>query len=70
MLETGMVTAMEDLCVYADRPFAFVARYLRRRALPHAVILCAVLGAVSFSVSTDYALKGWSTRSARVPMPG
>ena len=25
---------MEDLCVYADRPFAFVARYLRRRALP------------------------------------
>ena len=49
---------MEDLCQYADRPFAFVGRYLRRRALPHAVILCAVLGAVGFSVSTDYALKG------------
>ena len=53
-----MVTHMEDLCVYADRPFAFVSRYLKRRALPHLVILCAVLGAVAFSVSTDYALKG------------
>ncbi|MGU3538763.1 ABC transporter ATP-binding protein [Methylobacterium sp. A54F] len=49
---------MEDLDTYADRPWAFVARYLKRRALPHAVILCAVLGAVGFSVSTDYALKG------------
>ena len=53
-----MVTHMEDLCVYADRPFAFVSRYLKRRALPPLVILCAVLGAVAFSVSTDYALKG------------
>ncbi|GJE59255.1 ABC transporter ATP-binding protein [Methylobacterium trifolii] len=49
---------MEDLDQYAERPFAFVGRYLRRRALPHAVILIAVLGAVGFSVSTDYALKG------------
>ncbi len=49
---------MEDLCQYADRPFAFVGRYLKRRALPHAVILISVLGAVGFSVSTDYALKG------------
>ncbi|AWN38279.1 ABC transporter ATP-binding protein [Methylobacterium radiodurans] len=49
---------MEDLCQYADRPFAFVGRYLKRRWLPHLVILISVLGAVGFSVSTDYALKG------------
>ena len=49
---------MEDLCQYADRPFTFVGRYLRRRWLPHLVILISVLGAVGFSVSTDYALKG------------
>ncbi|GJE28239.1 ABC transporter ATP-binding protein [Methylobacterium organophilum] len=49
---------MEDLCSYANRPWAFVGRYLKRRILPHLVILVAVLGAVGFSVSTDYALKG------------
>jgi ATP-binding cassette subfamily B protein len=65
-----MVTAMEDLCVYADRPFAFVGRYLRRRALPHAVILCAVLGAVGFSVSTDYALKGVVDALSKGPSAG
>ncbi len=53
---------MEELHRYADRPFAFVARYLRRRWLPHLVILISVLGAVGFSVSTDYASRAWSTR--------
>ena len=61
---------MEDLCVYADRPFAFVGRYLRRRALPHLVILCAVLGAVGFSVSTDYALKGVVDALSKGPQAG
>ena len=70
MLETGTVTEMEDLCVYADRPFAFVGRYLRRRALPHVVILCAVLGAVGFSVSTDYALKGVVDALSKGPQAG
>ena len=56
--EIEMAIAMEDLCQYAERPFAFVGRYLKRRALPHVVILISVLGAVGFSVSTDYALKG------------
>ncbi len=65
-----MVTAMEDLCVYADRPFAFVGRYLRRRALPHIVILCSVLGAVAFSVSTDYALKGVVDALSKGPQAG
>ena len=30
---------MDDLCRYADRPFAFIFRYVRRRALSHAVIV-------------------------------
>ena len=67
---TGMVTTMEDLCVYANRPFAFVGRYLRRRALPHAVIFCAVLGAVACSVSTDYALKGVVDALSKGPESG
>ena len=29
---------MDDLCRYAGRPFAFIFRYVRRRALSHAVI--------------------------------
>ena len=49
---------MDDLCAYANRPWAFVARYLRRRIVPHAAILVAVLGAVACSVSTQYGLKG------------
>ena len=61
---------MEDLCVYANRPFAFTARYLRRRILPHVVILVAVLGAVGFSVSTDYALKGVVDALSRGPVAG
>ena len=37
---------MEDLCQYANRPWAFVGRYLRRRIVPHLVILFAVLGSL------------------------
>jgi ATP-binding cassette subfamily B protein len=65
-----MVTAMEELHRYADRPFAFVGRYLRRRWLPHLVILISVLGAVGFSVSTDYALKGVVDALTKGPGPG
>ena len=61
---------MEELHRYADRPFAFVARYLRRRWLPHLVILISVLGAVGFSVSTDYALKGVVDALTKGPGPG
>ncbi|MCW6506998.1 ABC transporter ATP-binding protein [Lichenifustis flavocetrariae] len=42
---------------YADRPFAFFARYVQRRRLAHASILIAVLGAVTCSVSTQYGVK-------------
>ncbi|CAA2156028.1 ABC transporter-like protein [Methylobacterium sp. GXF4] len=68
--EYGMVTAMEELHQYAERPFAFVGRYLRRRWVPHLVILISVLGAVGFSVSTDYALKGVVDALTKGPGPG
>ena len=61
---------MEELCKYADRPFAFVGRYLKRRWLPHLVILLSVLGAVGFSVSTDYALKGVVDALGKGPQAG
>jgi len=65
-----MSMPMEALSAYADRPFAFVMRYLRRRAIPHVVILLAVLGAVGFSVSTDYALKGVVDALSKGPSSG
>lgn len=46
-----------DLVTYAHRPLAFFARYIGRRRLSHLVILLAVLGAVCFSVSTQYGVK-------------
>jgi ATP-binding cassette, subfamily B, bacterial len=48
---------MHDLCRYAHRPLAFLARYVRGRATSHAVILTAVLAAVVCSVSTQYGVK-------------
>jgi ATP-binding cassette subfamily B protein len=47
----------DDLSGYARRPFAFMARYLRRRAVSHSIILAAVLAAVTCSVSTQYGVK-------------
>jgi ATP-binding cassette subfamily B protein len=48
---------MHDLCRYAQRPLAFLARYVRGRAISHAIILTAVLAAVVCSVSTQYGVK-------------
>src|SRR5580692_1043386 len=50
---TSGFALLTDLCRYRDRPFAFLARYVRRRAFAHAVILLAVLAAVTCSVSTQ-----------------
>jgi ATP-binding cassette subfamily B protein len=47
----------DDLSWYARRPFAFMARYLRRRAVSHSIIVAAVLAAVTCSVSTQYGVK-------------
>jgi ATP-binding cassette, subfamily B, bacterial len=48
---------MDELCKYANRPFAFIGRYLRRRRIAHLAILIAVVGAVSCSVATQYGVK-------------
>src|SRR5262245_43889430 len=53
----GAQHRMQDLCRYADRPLAFVARYVRVRAIPHAAILLAVLAAVACSVAGQYGIK-------------
>ena len=48
---------MDNLSGYADRPFAFVLRYLRQRLASHVVILAAVVAAVACSVGTQYGVK-------------
>ena len=48
---------MDDLCRYSGRPFAFIFRYVRRRAISHGVILAAVLAAVGCSITTQYGVK-------------
>lgn len=48
---------MSDLCGFADRPKAFLLRYVARRKASHALILGAVLAAVACSVSTQYGVK-------------
>ena len=48
---------LDDLCRFATRPLAFIARYLRRRLVAHAVIVAAVLAAVGCSVTTQYGVK-------------
>src|SRR5215216_4014749 len=48
---------MDNPCRYAQRPIAFLVRYIARRPFCHAVILIAVLGAVGSSVSAQYGVK-------------
>jgi ATP-binding cassette subfamily B protein len=48
---------MEEACRYADRPVAFLARYVTMWPLAHAAILVAVLAAVGCSVGTQYGVK-------------
>jgi ATP-binding cassette, subfamily B, bacterial len=48
---------MDNLCHYALRPVAFLLRYIKSRPISHGVILACVLGAVGFSVGTQYGVK-------------
>ena len=48
---------MDNLSGYANRPFAFVLRYLRERPAPHLCIFSAVIAAVACSVGTQYGVK-------------
>src|SRR5262245_31571581 len=50
-------TAMDSVSDYAQRPVAFLLRYVRRRPVSHAAILLAVIGAVGCSVSSQYGVK-------------
>jgi ATP-binding cassette, subfamily B, bacterial len=45
------------LTKYGSRTLAFLGRYVRARALPHAGVAVAVVAAVGFSVSTQYGVK-------------
>jgi len=49
---------MDELCHYSTRPWAFCFRYIAKRPISHFVILISVLLAVTFSVSTQYGVKG------------
>ena len=48
---------MQDFCCYAQRPLAFVARYVALRPVAHAAIVIAVLTAVACSVGAQYGVK-------------
>ncbi|MFZ0842117.1 MAG: ABC transporter transmembrane domain-containing protein, partial [Xanthobacteraceae bacterium] len=48
---------MDELCRYAKRPLAFIARYLRQHPISHAAIAIAVLAAVGCSVTTQFGVK-------------
>src|SRR6266478_345315 len=48
---------MKDLCRYADRPLAFLAHYVMARPIVHAVIVTAVVAAVTCSVGAQYGVK-------------
>ncbi|HEX2511608.1 MAG TPA: ABC transporter transmembrane domain-containing protein, partial [Xanthobacteraceae bacterium] len=48
---------MENVCRYADRPFAFLARYVKVRPIAHAAIVTAVVAAVGCSVGAQYGVK-------------
>ena len=60
---------MDSLSGYANRPLAFVLRYLRQRSAAHVVIVASVVVAVACSVGTQYGVKylvdGLSSGTAR-----
>jgi ATP-binding cassette, subfamily B, bacterial len=51
------MTESDDLTKYGPRTLAFLGRYVRARAAPHAAIALVVLAAVICSVSTQYGVK-------------
>jgi ATP-binding cassette, subfamily B, bacterial len=48
---------MNDISAFSRRPVAFLARYIKRRAGAHGLILAAVLGAVASSIGAQYGVK-------------
>ena len=52
-----MGDVLQNLSDYAHCPLKFMARYVRRRPVEHAVILSAVVAAVGCSIGTQYGVK-------------
>jgi ATP-binding cassette, subfamily B, bacterial len=48
---------MDNLSGYANHPFVFMLRYIRRRLASHIVIFSCVMAAVACSVGTQYGVK-------------
>ena len=48
---------MGNLSRFANRPFAFFARYVKMRPMAHALVAAAVLAAVACSVGTQYGVR-------------
>src|SRR4026207_489423 len=48
---------MNAICAFTRRPLAFLAHYVKRRAIAHVFILASVLGAVTCSVGAQYGVK-------------
>lgn len=48
---------MDDISAFTRRPVAFLSRYIKRRAVPHCLILAAVIAAVACSVGAQYGIK-------------
>src|SRR5882672_10481998 len=69
-IPASAVGRMIELCRYADRPFAFVGRYLCRHKASHAIILSAVVAAVACSVGTQYGVKFLVDSLAATAPPG
>ena len=60
---------MDELSGYANRPFIFMARYVRRRPISHGLILASVIGAVSCSIGTQYGVKFLVDTLSQGPSP-
>jgi len=57
LLNGPLEYAMDDLTRLAERPLAFIFRYVRHRAPSHVAIVSAVLAAVACSITTQYGVK-------------
>ena len=55
--EDHHLVVMDDLSRLAERPLAFIFRYVARRPLAHGAILLAVVCAAGCAVSTQYGVK-------------
>jgi len=64
---TSLSRADDDLCGYAERPFAFIARYAGGARETHIAIVAAVVGAVGCSISAQYGVKFLIDTVARGP---